>query len=136
MTRRLLLAAISGSLILASTALAQTPPPAIAVSAADSTAAPLNVGGDVLPPKLIHSVKPKLEVKRFSFHPPKSCVVLVGLTVPIDGVPTNVHTVRACNDAFDKAALDAISQYRFQPSTLHGEPVPVNLNVEVNFKIY
>jgi protein TonB len=136
MTRRILLAAISGTLILTPTAPAQTPTSAITASAADSATAPLKIGGDVLPPKLILSVEPKLKVKRSFFHAPKSCIVLVGLTVPIDGVPANVHTVRSCNAAFDEAAMDAISQYRFQPSTLHDEPVPVNLNVEVNFKIY
>lgn len=114
---------------------AQTPAPAKA-PAPEVQPAPYNVGGDVLPPKLIHSVKPKLHLHRSFFHSPKSCDVLVRLTVLVDGVPSDVHTIRSCNAAFDKSATEAVSQYRFDPSTLHGKAVPVLLNVEVSFKIY
>jgi protein TonB len=38
--------------------------------------------------------------------------------------------------SLDQAALDAVKQYKFTPATLHGKPVAVYLNVEVNFQIF
>ena len=35
----------------------------------------------------------------------------------------------------DQKALEAARQYRFGPATFQGKPVPVELNVEVNFQI-
>jgi protein TonB len=29
-----------------------------------------------------------------------------------------------------------VRQYKFKPATLQGRPVPVEVNVEVNFRIY
>lgn len=71
--------------------------------AAPDRAAHLKIGGDVLPPMLIYSVKPKSH--RSLFHAPKSNTVLVGLTVPPDGVPINVHIVHSGGDQLDNASL-------------------------------
>jgi protein TonB len=99
-----------------------------------STDAPLKVGGDVLPPKLISTVEPKYP--RPLFHKPEPSNVLVSLTVPVSGIPTDIRIVKSGGATFDKSALNAVQQYRFQPSTLHGKPVPVAINVEVQFKIF
>lgn len=132
MTRKLL--AISVLLLFAaSLTLAQTPAPATATSPA-SESTPMNVGGDVLPPKLIATVEPKYP--RPLFHKPKPSNVIVGLTVSTDGVPADIHIVKTGGAAFDKAAMKAVKQYRFQAATLHGEPVSVVLNVQVNFQIF
>jgi protein TonB len=106
---------------------AQTPAPA-------TTPTPMKVGGDVLPPKLISTVE--LKYPRPLFHKPKASLVLVGVTVPVDGIPTDLHIVKSGGAAFDKSALNAVKRYRFQPATLHDKPVPVTLNIEVNFQIF
>jgi len=108
-------------------AFAQTP-------AAATVSEPMKVGGDVLPPKLISTVEPKYP--RPLFHKRKPSLVLVGLTIPVDGVPTDIHIVKSGGDTFDKSALTAVQQYRFQPASLHGKPVPVAINVEVHFEIF
>ena len=35
----------------------------------------------------------------------------------------------------DQAALDAVRQWKFTPTTLNGVPVPVVMTVTVNFKL-
>jgi TonB family protein len=109
---------------------------AVRVPAAMATDAstPLKIGGDVLPPKLIFSVEPKF--KRPLFHKPKPGIVLVGLTVPADGVPIDIHVIKSGGRTFDKSALTAVKQYRFQPATQHGKPVPVKIRIEVQFQVY
>jgi TonB family protein len=107
---------------------------ALAQTAATTTTALMKVGGDVLPPKLLSSVEPKYP--RPLFHKRKPSLVLVGLTVPTDGIPIDIHIVKSGGDIFDKSALTAVQQYRFQPSTLLGKPVPVAINVEVHFETF
>ena len=38
------------------------------------------------------------------------------------------------NDTYNDKAVHAVEQYKFDPATLNGKPVLVELNVEVNFK--
>jgi TonB family protein len=126
---RKLFALCAALLVIASLSLAFAQTPATAI-----LSEPMKVGGDVLPPKLISSVQPKYPHPLF--HKPKPSRVLVGLTVAADGVPRSIHIVKSGGDAFDKSAVTAVQQYRFQPATLHGNPVSVAINVDVNFQIF
>jgi len=36
----------------------------------------------------------------------------------------------------DEKAVEAVKQYKFKPATLQGKAVPVEVNIEVNFRIY
>ena len=73
--------------------------------------------------------------------------VLVALTIDTDGNPENVRVFRfatALTDkqhrhvalSLDQPAVDAIKKYKFAPATYQGKPVPFDLIVEVNFKIF
>ena len=131
MTRKLVVLAALILLAL-SVVFAQVPVPLPSTTSDVST--PLEVGGNVLPPKLISSVEPKYP--RPLFHKPKPSNVIVGVTIPIDGIPTNIHIVKSGGATFDKSALKAVSQYRFQPSTLYGKPVSTSIKIEVEFMVF
>jgi TonB family protein len=113
-------------------------PPAQAAGApqADSSTAldkPYHVGGDVKPPKLIHSVDPDYskEARKAKF----SGVVEVYLVVDEDGNPTHVRVVRGVGMGLDEAAVKAVSQYKFLPAMKDGKPVKVEVYIDVNFQI-
>jgi outer membrane biosynthesis protein TonB len=36
----------------------------------------------------------------------------------------------------DERAIATVSTWRFEPATLHGSPVAVAINVEVNFRLF
>jgi outer membrane biosynthesis protein TonB len=36
----------------------------------------------------------------------------------------------------DEKAIGAVSTWRFQPATLNGKPVAVEINVQVSFRLY
>jgi periplasmic protein TonB len=36
----------------------------------------------------------------------------------------------------DEKAIAAVREWRFQPATLNGQPVAVQINVEVSFRLY
>jgi TonB family protein len=121
-------------LFLALPVFSQAPASVPAAPSAD-VSTPMKIGGDVLPPKLIFSVKPKTFPFK-PFHKHGTTVVLVGLIVPPNGIPTDVHIVKSGGDSFDKSALTAVNQYRFQPATFHGNPVSTKVNIEVLFKVF
>ena len=52
-----------------------------------------------------------------------------------DGVPVNVVVVRGLGLGLDEKAVEAITQWRFKPATLAGEPVAVSAQVEINFRL-
>jgi len=61
---------------------------------------------------------------------------LVGLTVDTDGLPQTLCLVNELGHGLDRRAFDAVSNYRFNPATLDGKPVPVRLTVEVTFALW
>jgi TonB family protein len=61
--------------------------------------------------------------------------VEVALEVQADGKAHNAQIVRSLDPGLDQSALDAISQWRFQPGTKNGLPVTVEARIEVNFNL-
>jgi len=82
----------------------------------------------------IHEVEPEFseEARRAKFMG----VVTVNLIVDDKGMPQNVHVLRSVGMGLDDKAVEAVKQYRFKPAMEAGKPVPVQLNVEVNFQIF
>ena len=92
------------------------------------------VGGGVSSPEVIFKVEPEFseEARKAKFMG----VVTVNLIVDTKGMPQNVHVVRGVGMGLDQKALEAVRQYRFKPAMENGHPVPVQVNVEVNFQIF
>jgi hypothetical protein len=44
--------------------------------------------------------------------------------------------VKPLGYGLSEKAIEAVSRYRFKPAMKNGEPVPVMVNVEVNFRLY
>lgn len=85
-------------------------------------------------PVLVWAVEPRYTKEARKVKLQGFCVV--GLTVGVDGNPQNVHVVRCLGMGLDENAVDAVKQYRFKPATENGKPVPMAVNVEVNFRLY
>jgi len=92
------------------------------------------VGGGVAAPKVIYAVDPEFsdEARRAKFQ--GMCVVT--LIVDTQGNPQRVQVVGHLGMGLDERAVAAVKQYKFKPATLQGRPVPVEINVEVIFRIY
>ena len=60
---------------------------------------------------------------------------LLSIEIGADGVPVNVVVVRGLGLGLDEKAVEAITQWRFKPATLGGEPVAVSAQVEINFRL-
>jgi protein TonB len=92
------------------------------------------VGGGVAAPQLIFAPDPEFsdEARRAKFQG----VCVVSVVVDVQGNPQQVQVVRHLGMGLDQKAVDAVKQYRFKPATLQGKPVPVEVNIEVTFRIY
>jgi len=100
-----------------------------------------HVGSGVKGPTIIYQPEPTFpeEARKAKFNGTPT----VALIVDEKGKPQNVHVIHSVVDSVDqkyreaalaleKAAVDAVKQYKFKPATKDGEPVAVYLNVEVN----
>jgi TonB family protein len=62
--------------------------------------------------------------------------VILLLTVGADGIPQDIKVTRGLGYGLNEQAVSAVKSWRFEPSTVDGKPVPVQINVEVNFRLY
>jgi protein TonB len=90
------------------------------------------VGGKVRPPKLIHEVRPA--------YPPLARQARIAGTVKIEAVLATDGTVQALravsgHPLLVQAALDAVRQWRYEPTLLNTVPVEVSLSIDVNFTL-
>ena len=93
-----------------------------------------HVGGGVSAPLVLTAVDPEYsdEARRSKF----TGICVVALVVDPSGMPQRVHVIRHLGMGLDEKAIQAVQQYRFKPAEYQGRPVPVEVNIEVNFQIY
>jgi TonB family protein len=96
-------------------------------------AGPIRPGNGVSQPQLIEKVEPKYteEATRNKVEG----TVTLSLVVAEDGTATSIKVVKSLDPGLDQQAIDAVSQWRFQPGQKDGKPVPVMANIEVNFRL-
>lgn len=90
--------------------------------------------GGVSAPQVIYSVEPEFsdEARRAKYEG----ICNVTLIVDAQGNPQNVRVPRPLGMGLDEEAIKAVRQYKFKPAMFQGHPVPVEISVEVNFRIY
>jgi periplasmic protein TonB len=93
---------------------------------------PVPVGSVIhAPTKLVH-VSPVYPPIALAAH--KEGLVILQAVIAEDGTVRDVKVLRS-QPLLDQAAIDAVRQWRFSPSLLHGEPVPVVMTVTVTFTL-
>jgi TonB family protein len=107
-------------------------PVTLADSHSKEPSAPLPIGGDVVPAKLLKSVPP--------VYPPAARSQRVGGDVKIDAlidVAGNVSTMKIISGPtlLHQAAMNAVKQWKYEPAKLDGNPTPMHLTVIVQFRL-
>jgi len=108
------------------------PKPPVTAAAPVERPKPVPVGGVVRPPRLIREVRPP--------YPPIARQARVQGAVRLQAVLSRDGSVQSLQllsgpPLLVKAALDAVSQWRYEPTLLNGQPVEVLLMVDVNFTL-
>jgi TonB family protein len=97
---------------------------------------PRGIGPGVHAPEVISHVDPQFpELSKKDRRKLGSGICLVSLIVDRNGNPQEVHISKSLSPELDAYALKSVSQYRFKPAMFQGNPIPVKLTVEVNFRI-
>lgn len=59
----------------------------------------------------------------------------IDLVVGVDGLPRNLQITCSSAPDLNDNAIAAVKQWKFAPATKDGEPVPVEIVVEVSFRL-
>src|SRR5579875_1698216 len=92
----------------------------------------IRVGGQVEAAKLIYGPSPE--------YPPLAKMARIQGTVRLEAIISKDGTIQdlkvlSGHPLLVKAALDAVKQWRYQPTLLNGEPVEVVTEIDVNFTL-
>lgn len=91
------------------------------------------IGGGVSAPVPIFKVEP--EYSEFGRFAGTQGTVLCSIVVAADGSVTEIRLKRSLGFGLDEKAVEALRQWRFKPGLREGKPVPVQANVEMNFRL-
>jgi protein TonB len=92
----------------------------------------IRVGGDVKAPERVRYVPPVYP--EFAKSASVQGIVILEAVVGTSGTVTDVKVLKSI-PLLDQAAIDAVSQWAYTPTTLNGVPVPVIMTVTVNFSV-
>ena len=92
------------------------------------------VGGGVLAPKAIATPDPVYTEQARQARYEGTCVL--AMIVGPDGKPHDIRVQRGLAMGLDQKAIEAVQNWRFQPATKDGQPVAVQISVEVTFRLY
>ena len=95
---------------------------------------PYRVGGGVSAPKPLYTPDPEYseEARKSKYQG----VVVLWLVIGPDGRPHEIRVARPLGMGLDEKAIEAVRTWRFDPARKDGQPVAVQMNVEVSFRLY
>jgi TonB family protein len=86
----------------------------------------------VTPPKATHSPDPKYPDLPVDADDRGLVVMLVGVNA--NGRVGAVHVLRSTNTVFEATAVSTVKKWKFKPAQKNGQPIPVQVTVEMKFE--
>ena len=83
-------------------------------------------------PKKIREVAPEYPV--IARNAGVEGMVIIEAVIAVDGTVRDARVLRS-HPLLDRAAVDAVRQWRYEPTRLNGQPVPVIVTVTVQFRL-
>jgi protein TonB len=93
----------------------------------------VRTGGEIKTPALLRRVEP--------VYPPLAVAANIEATVILDAIVDEEGqvkdvTVLRSGGVLDKAAMEAVRQWRYEPLLLNGRPAPFQLTVVLSFRLH
>jgi TonB family protein len=92
------------------------------------------VGGGVSAPHAIYDPDPEYSEEARSAK--YQGTVLLWVIVGPDGRPRDIRVQRSLGMGLDEKAIEAVQKWKFTPAIKDGQPVAVQVNIEVSFRLY
>ena len=92
----------------------------------------VRIGNGVRPPRKIHDVPPAYPSA--AREAGIEGLVLLDATIDPTGAVSDIEVLRSVPE-LDQAAIEAVEQWRWEPTLVDGEPVSILLTVTVNFTL-
>ena len=93
---------------------------------------PVRIGGQITAPALVHRVEPYYP--EIASRAKITGIVILEATVDTNGAVESVRVLRSVN-LLDKAAIEAVKQWRYSPLVLNGISTPFVLTVTLSFSL-
>lgn len=92
----------------------------------------IRVGGAIRPPRKLVNLDPVYpeDARTAGIEG----IVVLDIVIGGDGSVIQTQVVRSIAE-LEQAAIDAVMQWKFEPTLLNGEPVEVQMNVAINFTL-
>jgi TonB family protein len=92
------------------------------------------VGGGVSAPRAVFAPDPEYseEARKAKYQG----TVVLWMIVGPDGRAREIKVARSVGMGLDEKAIEAVSTWKFEPARKDGQPVAVQINVEVSFRLY
>ncbi len=93
-----------------------------------------HVGGGVTAPHLIYGPEPEFseEARKAKYQG----TVVLQVVVGTDGRTHNIRVAQSLGMGLDEKAIEAIREWKFEPSRKDGVPVAVRVDIEIDFHLY
>ncbi len=91
------------------------------------------VGGGVTAPSLLKKMEPEYSEEARAAK--IAGTVLLKIVIQADGRATDFQVLRGMGFGLDEKAVEAVGQWQFKPGMKDGLPVPVQAQIEVNFRL-
>ncbi len=113
--------------------LAPPPPPAVKAKIAEFEKGAVKAQGLIKPPRRLKRVDPHYpkEARKLGL----SGVVILNVRADEEGKIDGVLVLRSLGEILDKAAIDAVKQWVYEPFVLEGKPSKIVFTVTVRFKL-
>ena len=92
------------------------------------------VGGGVSAPRPVFTPDPEYSEEARKAKYQGTCVLW--LIVGSDGKTRDIRVMQTLGLGLDEKAIQAVKQWKFEPAMKDGNPVAVQINVEVSFRLY
>jgi TonB family protein len=89
-------------------------------------------GSGVTPPRVTYSPDPQYSKEARKAH--LRGTVRLAVVVGPDGRPMNIKVTQALGKGLDEKAIEAVSNWKFEPGTKGGVPVPVRISIQCEFR--
>ena len=89
------------------------------------------LGPGVTPPRVTKQVNPKYSESSRGVR--LTGLITIEVVVSSQGLPKNPRVIKGIEDEVDRAAVEALKQWRFAPARKDNKPVAVRVVIEIDF---